>query len=72
MTGTTRISISLPTELAERVRELAGGDVSAWVADVAAREVRRHEALEAVGEWESRHGPLEARELDEARARRLV
>jgi len=30
--------------------------------------VRRHEALEAVGGWESRHGSLDARELDEARA----
>lgn len=72
MAGTTKLSISLPAELAERVRDLAGGNVSAWVADVAAREVRRHEALVAVGEWESRHGPLEARELDEARARWLA
>lgn len=73
MADTTKLSISLPDDLARRVREFAedqtGGNVSAWFASLAEREVRRAQARAAVAEFESEHGVLTEDEIRAARAR---
>jgi len=72
---TTKISVSLPAHLAERAREAAGedeaGNLSAWFARLAEREVRRRESLEAVRAFENAHGELTEDEVASARARWL-
>lgn len=71
MPETKKLSISLPGQLADEVRALAAsqaeGNVSAWLARLAEREVRRQQSLEAVREWEAEHGELTKEELAEAR-----
>lgn len=75
MSGTTKLSISFPSELAERVRDLArdeaDGNVSAWLAVVAEREVRRAQARASVAEYEAEHGLITDDELAQARERWL-
>lgn len=75
MAGTQKLSISLPRELAQEVRALADGqaqgNVSAWLARLAEREVRRQRSLAAVAGWEAEQGEITEEELAEARRRWL-
>jgi hypothetical protein len=68
---TRKLSITLPTDLAEDVERLArerGLPVSAWLAE-AALEARRHQAaLMAIADYESEFGAFTAAELTEARS----
>jgi post-segregation antitoxin (ccd killing protein) len=48
----TRLTIAVPDELAERIRAAAGGNVSAWLADVARDALLRMEAA-AIAEFEA-------------------
>jgi hypothetical protein len=43
----TRLTIAVPDELAARIRAAAGGNVSAWLAEVARRSLLREEAAAA-------------------------
>jgi Arc/MetJ-type ribon-helix-helix transcriptional regulator len=73
---TKKISISLPTEVAERIRVLADeghdGNLSALVGDLIEHQLRFRDSLEAVTEWEAEHGPLTEDELRHARDRWLA
>ena len=73
---TKKISISLPADVADRIRALADhghrGNVSALVGDLLERELRQRESLEAVVEWESENGEISEDELAEARNRWLA
>jgi len=40
----TRLTIAVPDELAERIRAAAGGNVSAWIVEVARDALLRREA----------------------------
>ncbi|MEW6581606.1 MAG: type II toxin-antitoxin system CcdA family antitoxin [Actinomycetota bacterium] len=76
MSATTKLSISLPADLAAEARSLArserGGNLSGLIAELLDREVRRQRSLEAVAEWEAEHGALTAEELHAARRRWLA
>jgi predicted transcriptional regulator len=67
-----KLSITLPTDLAEDVERLArdrGMPVSAWLAE-AADEARRHQAaLAAIAAYEAEFGQFTDAELAEARLR---
>lgn len=71
MPETKKLSISLPGQLADQVRALAasqtGGNVSALLARIVEREVRRQQSLEAVRQWEAEHGEITEEELAEVR-----
>ena len=67
-----KIAVSLPADLVEDVREdarAAGLTVSGWLADAAARKLRRKQARALLAEFEAEHGELSAEELAEARKR---
>lgn len=64
----TKLTISLPEDLAESIRaeaEAEGTTVSAWLADQARRSLLLAEGRAAVAEYESEHGAI----TDEERAR---
>jgi hypothetical protein len=44
----TRLTIAVPDELADQIRAAAGGNVSAWLVEVARRSLLREEAAAAV------------------------
>lgn len=48
----TRLTIAVPDELAERIRAAAGGNVSAWIVEVARDALLRQEAA-AIAEFEA-------------------
>jgi hypothetical protein len=48
----TRLTIAVPDELAARIRAAAGGNVSAWLVDVARDALLRQEAA-AIAEFEA-------------------
>jgi post-segregation antitoxin (ccd killing protein) len=48
----TRLTIAVPDELAERIRAAAGGNVSAWLAEVARDALLRTEAA-AIADFEA-------------------
>jgi hypothetical protein len=50
----TRLTIAVPDELADRIRAAAGGNVSAWLADLARDALLREEAA-AVAAFERDH-----------------
>jgi hypothetical protein len=47
-----RLTIVMPDELAERIRSVAGGNVSAWFVEVARDALLRQEAA-AIAEFEA-------------------
>lgn len=66
---TSRLAISLESELAKQIREAAGdGTVSGWLADAAERKLRSQGLAQVVREWEAEHG--EFTEAEQERARR--
>lgn len=65
-----KIAVSLPPELADAVRDDAsssGQSVSGWLADAAARKLRRKLAHDLLREFEVVHGPITDTERREAR-----
>jgi Arc/MetJ family transcription regulator len=68
MMKTTKVSITIDTELLEEVRSYAGGNLSRYV-NVALREQVRSERLrKLVAEYEAKFGPISAEELAEVDA----
>lgn len=50
----TRLTIAVPDDLARMIKAAAGGNVSAWLADLARDALLRQEAA-AVAAYEARH-----------------
>lgn len=67
-----KIAVSLAPDLADAVRndaESTGQSVSGWLADAAARKLRRKKARELLREFEIVHGQIT--EADRREARKL-
>ena len=65
----TKLSISLPAEIADEIRQTArnsGQTVSAWLADAAAAKLRSQALAEFLDDWERQHGAITAEELRQA------
>lgn len=61
-----RLSVSLPEELAGRIREAAnedGSTLSAWLAHAAESQLLLRNARHAIAAWERDHGPIADAEL---------
>jgi hypothetical protein len=71
--ATERFAISMDAGLAQNIREAAErdaeGNVSAWLAKAAARELRRSALRALVAEEEARNGPITEAEMAEIRRR---
>lgn len=64
-----KISVSLDDELLDAIRaDAPRGNVSGWLADAADRKLRARALHAFADEVEAATGPLEARELERARA----
>jgi hypothetical protein len=67
--ATERFAISVDSALAQDIRDAAErdaeGNVSAWLAQAAARELRRSALQALVAEEEARNGPITDEELAE-------
>jgi hypothetical protein len=67
--ATDRFAISMDSVLAQDIRDAAErdaeGNVSAWLAQAAARELRRSALQALVAEEEARNGPITEQELAE-------
>jgi hypothetical protein len=63
-----KISITLPAELLEVVRELAGSNLSAWVSEALTHAVRAERLRAYVAEREAKAGPLDPELLATAEA----
>jgi post-segregation antitoxin (ccd killing protein) len=61
-----RVTIVVPDELAERIRAAAGGNVSAWLVEVARDALLRQEAA-AIAEFEAREAARSNDGWDEER-----
>jgi hypothetical protein len=46
--GMRRLTIAVPDDLADKIRAAAGGNVSAWLTELARRQLLREEAAAAV------------------------
>jgi hypothetical protein len=65
---TSRLAISVDTQLAEQIRTAAdGGTVSGWLADAAERKLHAQGLRAVVADWEAEHGALTAAERRRAR-----
>ena len=62
----TRLTIVVPDELAERIRAVAGGNVSAWLVEVARDALLRQEAA-AIAEFEAQEAQRSNDGWDEER-----
>jgi len=68
--ATKKITITLPEEALEQVRELArkaGLPLSTWIAQKLEHEARIQAGLEAMREWQEEHGAFTEEELVQAR-----
>lgn len=64
-----KLSVSFDAELGDAVRSAArsqGGGLSAWLADAASAKLRKEALAAYVADWEDKHGPLTAEELERA------
>jgi post-segregation antitoxin (ccd killing protein) len=68
MAETTRITVTLPTEHVEELKKLTD-NVSAYVAEAVARQIRHQLLDEELRRYEEEHGAFTREELDEARAK---
>lgn len=67
-----KLSVSFEPKLAKLIRKAALGaglSLSAWLADAADRQLLVEEGRRALAEWESEHGEISRRELDEVAAK---
>lgn len=62
----TRLTVVVPDELAERIRAVAGGNVSAWLVEVARDALLRQEAA-AIAEFEAQEAARSNDGWDEER-----
>jgi hypothetical protein len=66
---TARLAISVDSELADQIRDAAGGGtVSGWLADAAQRKLRAQGLADVVMDWQAEHGAFTA--VERRRARR--
>ncbi|WP_406304357.1 hypothetical protein OH805_20410 [Streptomyces sp. NBC_00879] len=68
MAETTRITVTLPTKDVEALKKLTD-NVSAYVAEAVARQIRHQLRDEEFERYEEEHGAFTEEELAEARAR---
>jgi hypothetical protein len=62
-----KVSVSMPEDLAERVRERTGpGGFSQYVTEAVEERVRLEGMQELVDEWEAKHGPVPDELVEEA------
>lgn len=62
-----RLSLSLPEDLAARIRDAAhadGSTLSAWLVRAAESRLLLRNASQAIAAWESEHGEITEAELD--------
>ncbi len=65
---TARLAISVDADLADQIRDAAGGGtVSGWLADAAERKLRAQGLKDVVADWEAEHGAITAAERRRAR-----
>jgi hypothetical protein len=67
----TKLTISLPEDLAETIRaeaEAEGTTVSAWLADHTRRSLLRAERKAALAEYEAEHGKITEEEREQVRS----
>ncbi|MCJ7437379.1 MAG: hypothetical protein MUP97_06410 [Acidimicrobiia bacterium] len=67
----TKLTISLPEDLAETIRgeaEAEGTTVSGWVAQRARRSFLQSERKAALAEYQAEHGPITEEEREQVRA----
>lgn len=60
------LSLSLPEDLAARIRDAAhadGSTLSAWLARAAESRLLLRDASQAIADWEREHGEITAAEL---------
>lgn len=69
---TTKISVTMPKDVADEVRQRAGGNVSRWITKAVERELdqaRRNERLrESIKEWMEGEEPFTEEERAQVRA----
>ncbi|WP_256103603.1 type II toxin-antitoxin system CcdA family antitoxin [Streptomyces sp. ODS05-4] len=68
MSSTTRITVTLPSEQVEELRRLTD-NVSGYVAEAVARQIRHQLLGDDLRRHEEEHGPLSDEELAEARGK---
>jgi hypothetical protein len=66
MTGETQIIVTLPTDLVAQL-ETISGDVSVYVSELVAHDLRLRGMAEDVERYEREHGAFTAEEIEEAR-----
>ncbi|HWD79510.1 MAG TPA: hypothetical protein VG497_11520 [Kribbella sp.] len=66
---TDKLSVTIPTDLAEELRSRAGrGNVSAYVTQALVRQLEHDRLGDLLAELEEAHGPVTDEELARARA----
>lgn len=65
---TTKISVTLDTELLQQVRAYARGNLSRYVNEALRDKVRNEHARKLIEEYEAEHGPIPEELLAEAEA----
>ena len=69
---TTKISVTMPKEVVDQVRQRADGNVSRWITKAVERQIDREIRHERLGEWIDEvmkdQPPFTEEELEEARA----
>jgi hypothetical protein len=65
---TTKISITIDTDLLDEIRTYAGGNLSRYINSVLREQVRNARLRELVDEYEATHGPIPAELLAQADA----
>nr|MDT0667173.1 hypothetical protein [Micromonospora sp. DSM 115978] len=70
MSGSTRITVSLPTEQVEALKKITD-NVSGYVAEAVARQIRHKLLSDDLNIYERESGPFTREELVEARAKLL-
>ncbi|MEU6739343.1 type II toxin-antitoxin system CcdA family antitoxin [Streptosporangium sandarakinum] len=68
MADTTRITVTLPVEQVEELKKLTD-NVSGYVAEAVARQIRRHLIAEDLRRYQEREGAFTEEEMAEARAK---
>ncbi|SOD65805.1 hypothetical protein SAMN06297387_12358 [Streptomyces zhaozhouensis] len=68
MSGTRRITVTLPTEQVEELKRLTD-NVSGYIAEAVARQLRHQLLGEDLRRYEEEHGAFSEAEMDAARER---
>lgn len=65
---TSRLAVSLETDLAQQIRDAAGSEtISGWIADAAERKLRAQGLRGVVASWEDENGAFTDAERRRAR-----